>query len=462
MVGDRFRSTDGSQTFAGTQGDDDAATGDGNDTLNGSGGNDLLAGMTGNDTVNGGAGNDTIRYTVGDGGDVTNGDAGTDTLVVSGTTASDTLSVDFNGTAITQVGGGGSVSGIEAITADLLGGTDTLAYTDTTAAVIVNLLTSSATGFASVAGIENVTGGGGNDSLTGSTAANTLAGGNGTDALIATIDNVRDTFNGEGGSDTANYSAYLTGLTVNLGAAAPIIVTGSGSSAATSDVLVSIENFTGGSGNDTITGSAGAANTLNGGAGRDTLQGAGGGDILIGGTGADTVSTGAVNDNLQSFVRFTAAGEFGNSVTNFDTNGTTTDDVVQFTGALNTAWDDGNSNDNFQFAVGNGAPGAVSASVGQGTNDAEALLLTGTGGEGVGNTSLVNAVAVSAAFNANFTITASNGEDALLVVNDTNGNDFSAWQWVQAGGGETAADELTLIGVFRGNAAATVDNFDFA
>ena len=68
---------------------------------------------------------------------------------------------------------------------------------------------------------------------------------------------------------------------------------------------------------------------------------------------------------------------------------------------------------------------------------------------------------VSAAFNAEFVITAANGEDALLVVNDTVGNSFALYQWIQALGGETSAAELSLIGVFTGNATVTAGNFDF-
>jgi len=49
----------------------------------------------------------------------------------------------------------------------------------------------------------------------------------------------------------------------------------------------------------------------------------------------------------------------------------------------------------------------------------------------------------------------------LLVVNDTNGNSFSLWQWIQSGGGETSAGELTLVGIFNANATVTADNFDF-
>ena len=52
-----------------------------------------------------------------------------------------------------------------------MGGTDTLTYAGTTADVTVNLATGTASGFASIAGIENVTGGSGNDTLTGSAAS---------------------------------------------------------------------------------------------------------------------------------------------------------------------------------------------------------------------------------------------------------------------------------------------------
>ena len=51
------------------------------------------------------------------------------------------------------------MTGVEAINADLLGGTDTLTYAGSTAGVTVNLATGTASGFASITGIENVTGG---------------------------------------------------------------------------------------------------------------------------------------------------------------------------------------------------------------------------------------------------------------------------------------------------------------
>ena len=81
-------------------------------------------------------------------------------------------------------------------------------------------------------------------------------------------------------------------------------------------------------------------------------------------------------------------------------------------------------------ASGNGGAGTVNVTVGQGNGDIEALVLDRRGGEGVTTANLGNAAAVSAAFNTEFAITAANGEDALLVINDTNGNSFSLWQWV--------------------------------
>jgi Ca2+-binding RTX toxin-like protein len=217
----------------------------------------------------------------------------------------------------------------------------------------------------------------------------------------------------------------------------------------------------GGAGNDTLNGSTGN-DTLDGGAGNDTLNGGADSDILIGGTGADAINTGAANDSLRDSIRFSATNEFGDTISNFDATGTATQvDQVQFSGALNTAWDDGLADDNFLFRVGNGGAGAVTATIGQADANAEALLLTGAGGEGVTTANLGNAASVAAAFNAEFTITAANGEDALLVINDTVGNSASFWQWVQANGGEVAAAELTLIGVVGANATLTAANFDF-
>jgi hypothetical protein len=56
-----------------------------------------------------------------------------------------------------------SLANVESVKADLLGGTDTLNYSTTVAGVTINLAAGTASGFTSIGGIENVTGGSGND-----------------------------------------------------------------------------------------------------------------------------------------------------------------------------------------------------------------------------------------------------------------------------------------------------------
>lgn len=216
--------------------------------------------------------------------------------------------------------------------------------------------------------------------------------------------------------------------------------------------------LTGGVNADTLIGGT-AADTLIGGAGADELNGGAGGDFLYGGSGADTIDLGVFNDNVRDYVRFGAAGEFGDTVTNFDVGGT--QDMVQFTGGLVAAYDDGKGNLSIRWAQSTNNILTQLVTVGQGNSDREGLMLRGSNGEGVTHSNLGNATAVATAFNAEFVITAANGEDAILVVNDTDGNGFSVWQWLQAGGGEVSAGEISLIGVFEGNGTVTTSSFGF-
>jgi hypothetical protein len=67
---------------------------------------------------------------------------------------------------------------------------------------------------------------------------------------------------------------------------------------------------------------------------------------------------------------------------------------------------------------------------------------------------------VAGEFNNEFAITASNGQDALLIINDTDGNSFAVWQYAEStGGAEIAASELSLIGIFNANGAAAASQF---
>ena len=110
-------------------------------------------------------------------------------------------------------------------------------------------------------GIENLFGGGGDDSLTGNTQDNILRGGAGDDTLT-----------GGGGSDTADYGSSTGDLEITLGVGGDASNVGDGLGGI--DELRGISNLFGGSGDDSLTGNA-ENNILRGGAGNDTLTGGG-------------------------------------------------------------------------------------------------------------------------------------------------------------------------------------------
>jgi len=166
VTGDLIPANAAAQTLTGTNGQDIIFGGAGADVINALGENDNITGGTGNDTINAGAGDDTINYTFGDGVDTIDGGTGNDTLSITGTGLNNTLAVVITGGVLTQVAGN-SVTNVESATADMLGGTDILNYTGTTSGVSVDLGAGTATGFTSIAGIEQVVGGSGNDTLIG-------------------------------------------------------------------------------------------------------------------------------------------------------------------------------------------------------------------------------------------------------------------------------------------------------
>jgi Ca2+-binding RTX toxin-like protein len=137
----------------------------------------------------------------------------------------------------------------------------------------------------------------GNDTLIGGADSDTVNGGAGNDRIIGTLDGVADTYNGDAndavnavagtGGDTIDYAATTNGISVTLsGGAATVIDDEAGT-----DTLSGIENVTGGSGGDIITGDNNA-NILIGGGGVDSLTGSNGADRLVGGAGADNLSGG--------------------------------------------------------------------------------------------------------------------------------------------------------------------------
>jgi Ca2+-binding RTX toxin-like protein len=124
-------------------------------------------------------------------------------------------------------------------------------------------------------------GGAGNDQLTGGTGTNYFEPGSGTDKVI-----------GGAGFDDASYADHSTPVSITVDGQA------NDGSAGENDSLTGIEEYDGGSGDDTLTGSD-AADRLVGGPGTDLITGAGGDDVLdAGGMGADHIVGGAGQDTL--------------------------------------------------------------------------------------------------------------------------------------------------------------------
>lgn len=126
-----------------------------------------------------------------------------------------------------------------------------------------------------LAGVENITTGNGNDVILGNEAANSLTGSGGADMLA-----------GRGGND------QLTG-----GIGNDTLDGGTGND--TLDGGNDLDLLTGGAGNDLLHGGL-AEDTLSGGADQDTLQGGDGNDVLYGGAGNDLMFGGAGNDTINA------------------------------------------------------------------------------------------------------------------------------------------------------------------
>lgn len=158
-------------------------------------------------------------------------------------------------------------------------------------------------------------GGDNDDTLTGGAAPANLYGGEGNDTFKQQASKVADAMDGGGGTDVVDYSIRSAAVIVivgdgmaNDGEAGELDAVGNtienviGTPAADSisavgNTAAAIHVFTGGDGNDTLTGGA-LADILHGGKGDDTLTGGDGDDILNGNEGDDTLVGGADVDVL--------------------------------------------------------------------------------------------------------------------------------------------------------------------
>jgi Ca2+-binding RTX toxin-like protein len=308
---DTLNGTPGDNQISGIQGNDilngadgyDALIGGlGDDTLNGGNGGDLLNGGAGNDLLDGGAGFDRAGFsnpTAGVTVDLNlqgvaqNTGQGIDTLIsienVSGTSFNDVLTGDSgdnwlwgsNGGNDTIFGGDGNDL-IQAVKGDNIldggPGIDTASFNNNGDDSALNVTVSLALqggpqatghGAMTLTGFENLSGGDGDDSLTGDGGGNLLAGGVGSDSLV-----------GGDGNDRL------------LGDGAVLIDSGSVGTSGPITVFNDVGSQFGG---------PDGADTLVGGNGADTLIGGAGDDVLTTGDGDDVVVIGAGHDVIADF-----------------------------------------------------------------------------------------------------------------------------------------------------------------
>jgi Ca2+-binding RTX toxin-like protein len=198
-------------------------------------------------------------------------------------------------------------------------GVDTLSYDQRSAPLSVKLNDAADDGEANErdnvqSTVENLVGGSGADSLTGSAADNvfiggpgndTLNGGDGNDTFLeAAAPQGNDIMNGGAGSDLVDYSGRTINMTLTLCISTPASCVSGACGCANNDgeegeadTLANIENAATGSGNDIITGNA-EDNTITAGAGNDELYGLAGDDTLFGEAGNDKLVGAEGDDSL--------------------------------------------------------------------------------------------------------------------------------------------------------------------
>lgn len=200
--------------------------------------------------------------------------------------------------------------------------------------------------------VEKINGGSGNDVLRGSDQSNIFNGNAGNDTLYGGWGNTTcasdvdvmnggdgddvfdmgaetdcgDALTGGNGTDKADYQNRSAALTITIDA------TANDGEASEADKVADAEIVLGGSGGDTITGSANA-DELHGGLGADTLNGGAGNDTLVGGDGADTCNGDAGDDFiLESGVDSLYTATVNRGIGDDTTNGGLGMDTVDYSG----------------------------------------------------------------------------------------------------------------------------------
>ena len=308
-----INASSGDNNITGGAGNDTITTGDDSDTVDGGADTDTISTGDGADDITGGNGNDIINAGAGD-DTITEEESGTDQI--TGGTGTDQVSYRSFTSGITidlTSDAGGAYTGFSEVSSS--GASD---YITEIEQILGTDFVDNMTGDTNdnllygYDGGDTINGGDGDDTIRGGLGSDTLDGGNNTDTLdfsdlggiiaitdldlnsgtqtatasnadVDTISNFEnfiltgfdDTItagnasydiDGGGGTDTIDFSNASTNLTVDLNQTTNS-VTGYG----TYD-LSNIEDFVGGSGDDTISGEDGVDNDLDGGTGTNTLD----------------------------------------------------------------------------------------------------------------------------------------------------------------------------------------------
>jgi Ca2+-binding RTX toxin-like protein len=254
--------------------------GTGNDTILGSNGNDLLKGGDGDDFIDGqqgndgavmGAGNDVFQWDPGDGSDSVEGGDGTDTMLFNGSGGAEEFVASANGQRVRFTRNLGNIvmdlDNVESIDLNTLGNTDKTTVNDLSGTDLVEININQA-------------------GTIGGTAGDGQA-----DVVIV---------NGTNGNDIIDVFGAGTSVSV-VGLAAQVNI---GNSEGASDSLV-INALGGDDGVTATTLPAGIIKlTIDGGAGNDTINGSQGDDVFLGGDGNDFIFGDNGND-----VAFMGAGD---------------------------------------------------------------------------------------------------------------------------------------------------------
>ena len=280
---DKIDTGSGADTITGGDGDDDLGGGAGNDTVTGGAGQDDLSGGADNDTLLGEEGNDLLRTD--SGADVLAGGTGRDETSYATRTTGVTVTLDD----VANDGGVGELDNVRSDVEDVTGGVgnDSLTGSDRPNELVGG------------SGNDTLNGLGGTDDIDGGSGNDTLDGGSDDDDLDGGLD--ADTIRGGSGNDTVTYATRIDPVSVTLND-----VAGDGEAGENDNVAASVENATGGRAADRLIGSrfpnrlvGGPGNDiLSGGAAGDDLEGQGGNDRINGGTGRDSLSGGNGRDFL--------------------------------------------------------------------------------------------------------------------------------------------------------------------